>query len=163
MQSFIAQVGASNGGLCGYDAGERIKGRKRHMITDTLELMLFELVHSADIQNCDGAPDLFRAIRYRFPWLRHMFADGGYSGTKLHKALASQGNWTIEVIRRCDATEGFKGLSRRWIVERTVERFGRCRRLARDRETSIESSAAWICNASIRIMTRRLTTYCHYS
>lgn len=90
-----------SGGVCGYDAGKKIKGRKRHIITDTLGLMLFVLVHSADIQDRDGAPDVLKAIRYRFPWLRHVFADGGYSGAKLRKALNGHGKWTIEVIGRC--------------------------------------------------------------
>src|SRR5471030_76492 len=68
-----------SGGVCGYDAGKKIKGRKRHIITDTLGLMLFVVIHTADIQDRDGAPLVLKAIRYRFPWLRHVFADGGYA------------------------------------------------------------------------------------
>jgi putative transposase len=63
-----------SGGPRGYDAGKKTKGRKRHIITDTLGLMLFVLVHTADIQDRDGAPELLKAVRYRFPWLRHVFA-----------------------------------------------------------------------------------------
>ena len=81
--------------------------------------MLFVLVQSADIQDRDGAPDVLIAIRYRFPWLRPVFADGGYSGAKLRKALNGQGKWTIEVIRRSDTAQGFEALPRRWVVERT--------------------------------------------
>ena len=77
-----------SGGIAGYDAGKRLKGRKRHIVTDTLGLMLFVLVHAADIQDRDGAVDLVKAIRHRFPWLRHLFADGGYAGDKLATALA---------------------------------------------------------------------------
>lgn len=152
-----------SGGICGYDAGKKVKGRKRHIITDTLGLMLFVLVHSADIQDRDGAPDVLKAIRYRFPWLRHVFADGGYAGDKLRAALAGKGDWTIEIIKRSDVAKAFRVLPRRWVVERTFGWFGRCRRLAKDWETSIESSTAWTYIASIRVMTRRLATYCHYS
>lgn len=98
---------------------KKIKRRKRHIITDTLGLMLFVLVHAADIQDRDGAPGLIKAIRHRFPWLRHVFADGGYAGEKLHAALVGNGNWTIEIIKRSDAAKGFKVLPRRWVVERT--------------------------------------------
>ena len=91
-----------SGGVCGYDAGKKIKGRKRHIITDTLGLMLFVLVYAADIQDRDAAPDVLKAIRYRFPWLRHVFADDGYAGEKLRTALAGKGNWSIEIIKRSD-------------------------------------------------------------
>lgn len=152
-----------SGGPRGYDAGKKTKGRKRHIITDTLGLMLFVLVHTADIQDRDGAPELLKAVRYRFPWLRHVFADGGYAGEKLHNALRGNGDWTIEIIKRCDAAKGFEVLPRRWVVERTFGWFGRCRRLAKDWEHSIKSSSAWINIASIRIMIRRLATYCYPS
>ncbi|WP_374763751.1 IS5 family transposase [Yunchengibacter salinarum] len=152
-----------SGGVSGYDAGKKIKGRKRHIITDTLGLMLFVLVHAADIQDRDGAPDLLKAIRHRFPWLRHVFADGGYAGDKLRSALAGCGEWTVEIIRRSDAAKGFQILPRRWVVERTFGWFGRCRRLAKDWEKSVKSATAWVTIASIRVMTRRLATYCAIS
>ncbi len=149
------------GGVCGYDAGKKIKGRKRHIITDTLGLMLFVIVHSAAIQDRDGAVDVIKAIRYRYPWLRHVFADGGYAGPKLTDALNGNGDWTIEVIKRSDKAEGFVLLPRRWVVERTFAWLGRCRRLAKDWEKSIESSTAWALIAHIRILTRRLGRYCY--
>src|SRR5471032_920934 len=132
-----------SGGVCGYDAGKKIKGRKRHIITDTLGLMLFVVIHTADIQDRDGAPLVLKAIRYRFPWLRHVFADGGYAGDKLREALKGQGEWTIEIIKRSDKAKGFEVLPRRWVVERTFAWLGRCRRLAKDWEKTIESSTAW--------------------
>ena len=152
-----------SGGVCGYDAGKKVKGRKRHIITDTLGLMLFVLVHTADTQDCDGAPDLLKAIRYRFPWLRHVFADGGYAGQKLRAALQGTGDWTIQIIKRSDTARGFEVLPRRWVVERTFAWLGRCRRLAKDWERSIESATAWVNIASIRIMVRRIATYCYVS
>jgi len=147
-----------SGGISGYDAGKKLKGRKRHIVTDTLGLMLFVLVHAADIQDRDGAVDLVKAIRHRFPWRRHLFADGGYAGDKLATALAELGRWTLEIVKR--PAEGFVLLPRRWVVERTFAWLGRCRRLAKDFERSIESSAAWALVAHIRRLTRLIARHC---
>ena len=150
-----------SGGICGYDAGKKIKGRKRHILTDTCGFLVFILVHAADIQDRDGAVDVLKAVRSRFPWLRHIFADGGYAGDKLKDALAPMGKWTLEIIKRSDTAKGFKLLPRRWVVERTFAWLGRCRRLAKDWETSIASSTAWAQIASIRMIVRRTAKYCY--
>ena len=133
-----------SGGFSGYDAGKKIKGRKRHIVTDTNGLMVGCVVHKADIQDRDGAPQVLASIRFSYPWMRHIFADGGYAGQKLEKALEKCGEWTIEIIRRSDKAKGFEILPRRWVVERTFAWLGRCRRLAKDWEKLIESSKAWI-------------------
>ncbi|QDG94716.1 IS5 family transposase (plasmid) [Rhizobium sp. NIBRBAC000502774] len=148
-----------SGGIRGFDAGKKIKGRKRHIIVDTLGLMVGLMVHSADIQDRDGAPDLLKSIRDRWPWLLHVFADGGYAGHKLKKQLQKIGKWTLEIIKRSDKAKGFEILPRRWVVERTFAWLGRCRRLAKDFETSIASAQAWITIAHIRMLTRRLARY----
>jgi len=119
----------------GFDAGKRIKGRKRPIVVDTLGLV----VHGAGVQDRDGAPFVLSAIRHRWPWLRHVFADGGYAGQKLRKALKTIDDWRIEIIRRSDKADWFEVLPRRWGVERTFARFGRCRRLAKDWERFIRS------------------------
>jgi len=150
-----------SGGIQGYDAGKKVKGRKRHILTDTCGFLVFILVHAADIQDRDGAVDVLKAVRFRFPWLRHIFADGGYAGDKLKDALADNGNWTIEIIKRSDTAKGFVLLPRRWVVERTFAWLGRCRRLAKDWEASIASSTAWALIASIRMITRRTARYCY--
>lgn len=150
-----------SGGVCGYDAGKKVKGRKRHIVTDTVGFLLFIVVHAASIQDRDGAPEVLKGLSRRFPWLRHIFADSGYAGDKLMLALAGQGKWTIEVIKRSDKAEGFEVLPRRWVVERTFAWLGRCRRLAKDWEKSIESSTAWATIASIRMLTRRIARRCH--
>jgi transposase len=150
-----------SGGVSGYDAGKKVKGRKRHIVTDTCGFLIFILVHAADIQDRDGGVDVLAAIRYRFPWLRHIFADGGYAGDKLRCALASMGQWTVEIIKRSDTAKGFKVLPRRWVVERTFAWLGRFRRLAKDWETSVASSTAWALIASIRMLTRRTAKYCY--
>lgn len=135
------------GGPRGYDAGKRIKGRKRHIATDTAGNLLDALVHPADIQDRDGAPDLIEQCRDAYPSLVRFFADGGYAGPKLENA--------IEIIRRSDVRR-FIVLPRRWVVERTIAWPNRCRRLAKDWEASIASSEAWLVIASIRRMTRRI-------
>ncbi len=114
------------------DAGKRIKGRKRHILTDTGGLLVTALVHGANIQDRDGAPAVLASIRYAFPWLRHVFADGAYGGPKLRGALEKIGDWTVEIIKRSESAKGFKVLLRRWVVERTFAWLGRCRRLAKD-------------------------------
>ena len=151
-----------SGGICGYDAGKKIKGRKRHIVTDTLGFLLLVLVHAADIQDRDGAPMVLKAMRHRFPWLRHIFADGGYAGDKLKQALVGIGEWTIQIIKRSDGTKGFHVLPRRWVVERTFAWLGRCRRLAKDWEKSTQSSTAWLHVASIRMLSRRIAKYWIY-
>ncbi len=154
---------AENGGPRGYDAGKRIKGRKRHILTDTTGLMVGLVVHPANIQDRDGAVPLLMSVRRFYPFLRHVFADGGYAGDKLKQALKGKGNWTIEIVRRCDNQKGFKVLPRRWVVERTFAWLGRCRRLAKDFEATIESATAWTLIAHIRILIRRLARYCYVS
>ena len=152
-----------SGGVRGYDAGKKIKGRKRHIITDTLGLMVATVVHGADIQDRDGAPAVLASIRKPFPWLRHIVADGGYAGKKLRRALSKMGDWTIEIIKRSDTAKGFAVLPRRWVVERTFAWLGRCRRLAKDWETTTASAEGWMMVAHIRLTTRRLARYCYRS
>lgn len=144
------------GGICGYDAGKKIKGRKRHILTDTVGLLIGVVVHSAGIQDRDGAPQVLSSIRKSHPWLRHVFADGGYAGPKLKDALTKIGTWTIEIVKRSDKAEGFELIPRRWVVERTFAWLGRNRRLAKDFEKLIKSAVAWILVAHIKLLTRRL-------
>lgn len=148
-----------SGGPRGFDAGKRIKGRKRHIATDTLGLMVGAVVHPADMQDRDGAPLVLRAIRHAWPWLRHVFADGGYAGPKLRDAMKGHGDWDIEIIKRSDTASGFEVLPRRWVIERTFAWLGRSRRLAKDWEATTASSEAWLLIAHIRILVRRLARY----
>lgn len=144
------------GGPRGYDAGKCIKGRKRHLITDTNGLLVGAIVHAASIQDRDGAPALLASIRSTLPWLRNVFADGGYAGPKLKAELAKMGTWCLKIIKRSDTAKGFELLPRRWVVERTIAWLNRNRRLAKDFEASIESAIAWIMIASIKMLSRRI-------
>ncbi len=116
------------------------------------------MAHTADIQDRDGAPDVLASIRHSFPWLRHVFADGGYAGDKLRAALTKIGKLTLEIIKRSDRAKGFELLPRRWVVERTFAWLGRNRRLAKDFERTIESATAWLYLASIQLMKRRIAS-----
>ena len=149
-----------SGGVCGYDAGKKVKGRKRHIITDTIGLMLFVIVHAANIQDRDGACDLVKAIRYRFPWLRHLLPMAPMPAETARGALRT---WRVEYRdhQTLRPAKGFVVLPRRWVVERTFAWLGRCRRLAKDWERNIEVSTAWTLVASIRLMTRRLARHCY--
>ena len=146
------------GGPRGYDAGKKIKGRKRGLVTDTIGLPVALAVHPANIQDRDGAVPLLDGLRKRWPWLRHVFADGGYAGEKLVDALSDKGKWAIEIVRRSDKAEGFEVLPRRWVVERTLAWLSRNRRLAKDFEATIESAVAWLQLACVKLLTRRLAT-----
>ena len=145
-----------SGGPKGYDAGKKVKGRKRHIVTDTAGYLVGLVVHSANIQDRDGAVDVLASIRRLYPWLRHIFADGGYAGDKLKQALATMGRWTVQIVKRSDTAQGFKVLPRRWVVERTLAWLNRCRRLAKDFEATIESATAWTLVAHVRRLTRSL-------
>jgi transposase len=84
----------------GFDAGKKVMGRKRHILTDTEGHLLAAQVHTADIQDRDGAAPLLTSVRGLLPWLRHIFADGGYAGPKLEAELAGNGCWDLEIVRR---------------------------------------------------------------
>ena len=145
------------GGPRGFDAGKRVKGRKRHILTDTNGLLVAASVHPADVQDRDGAVPLLASIRRLQPWLRHVFADGAYAGAKLADRLAGLGRWTLAIVKRSDTASGFELLPRRWVVERSFAWLGRNRRLAKDFENSITTAVAWIMIASVKLITRRLT------
>jgi len=145
-----------SGGPRGIDAGKRIKGRKRHIVTDTEGFLLAVLVHEANIQDPHGAVPLLRALRRRFPRLDHIFADRIYRGPQLRSAIADCGPWSIEIVERPPGVKGFQLLPRRWVIERTFAWLGRSRRLAKDFEATIASATAWLILASIRLLSRRL-------
>ena len=145
-----------SGGPRGFDMAKRIKGRKRHIVTDTEGSLLAVLVHPANLQDNHGAVPLLRIIGRMFPKLRHLFADRVYRGPKLLDAIADLGKWTIEIVTRSQSVGTFRAEPRRWVVERTFAWFSRNRRLAKDFEASIASAEAWVLIASIRLLSRRL-------
>jgi putative transposase len=132
-----------------------VKGRKRHIVVDTLGLLLVVVVHSADIQDRDGAKLVLRQLLGRFPRLRLIWADGAYAGELVGWAYA-WGGWLVEVVKRTMNRRRFVVLPRRWVVERTLGWLGRNRRLSKDYEALPESSEAWVHIAMIHLMLKRL-------
>src|ERR1700681_2452191 len=145
-----------SGGPCGYDAGKKIKGRKRHIVTDTDGSLLAVQVHAANIQDVHGAVPLLKYIGMLFPKLRHIFADRVYRGKQLPAAIAAFRKWVIEIVTRSQSVGTFKAEPRRWVIERTLAWLNRCRRLSKDFEKTIASAEAWVLLASIRVLSRRL-------
>ena len=132
--------------------GKKINGRKRHILVDKLGLLLLVVVHAANLQDRDGARLLLARAAFRFPRLRLIWADGGYAG-QLIEWVSRMCRWTLEVVKRTELP-CFKVLPRRWVVERT---FNRWRRLSKDYERTTASGEGFVYLASIGIMVRRMT------
>jgi len=143
------------GGPHGYDAGKKVNGRKRHILVDTLGFLLLVVVHSANIQDRDGAKLLLEKVKGRFPRLQLIWADGGYAG-KLVGWVKQTLGWVLDIVKRDEKVKGFKVLPHRWIVERTLAWLGRFRRLSKDYERLAETSEALIYAAMVHLMIRRL-------
>lgn len=157
------------GGPAGYDGGKKVTGRKRHLLVDTLGLVLLAVVHPADVADRDGARlVLTAALAATFPRLAHLWADAGYRGALVPWITATLG-WTVAIVKhrsrwvRVPADQepppwpkGFQVLPRRWVVERTFAWLGRNRRLSKDYEGLSATTEAWIYLAMCRLMLRRL-------
>ena len=142
-------------GTRGYDAGKKINGRKRHIVTDTLGLLLVVLVTAASVQDRDGGRGILKLLKAALPGVRHIFADGGYQGQLI--ALAKRA-WEIvvEVVKKPAEQVGFAVLPRRWVVERTFSWLLRWRRLVRDYERLPETHEAFVKWAMVGLMLNRL-------
>jgi transposase len=151
---------SSEGGeAIGYDAGKRVRGRKRHLLVDTLGLLLVAMVHSASVQDRAGAKLVLTGVKRRFPLLGLVWVDGGYVNSVdaglVDWAARTEGIEVVAVPRNADV-KGFQVLPRRWVVERTFGWLTRCRRLARDYERKTAHAEAMIKFAMIRLMAARL-------
>ena len=135
--------------------GKKVKGRKRHILVDTMGLLLTVVVHAANIQDRDGAKHVLERAKQRFSRLCLIWADGGYAG-KLIDWVQHLCGWTLEIVARDRDVKGFQVLPRRWVVERTFAWIGRYRRLSKDYEALLETSEAMVHMAMIRLMARRL-------
>jgi len=139
----------------GYDAGKKVNGIKRHLLVDTLGLVLTVMVLTADIQDRDGARLLLEKVKGRFPRLQKIWADGGYTGT-LVEWVKQFCHWVLDIVKRNDTVKGFAVLPHRWIVERTFGWLNRFRRLSKDYERLPASGEAMVYLAMITLMTKRL-------
>jgi transposase len=147
-----AVVGA---GSRGYDGGKKINGRRRHLICDTIGLLLMINVTAGDVTDRQAATDMLPALHGRFPTITKLWADSGYTGTLITWALAAL-HLVVTVIKRSDDVSGFVVLPHRWVVERTFGWLLRSRRLARDYERRPDSSEAMIRWSMTMLMIRRL-------
>ena len=141
----------------GYDAGKKIKGKKRHLLVDTQGLLLHALVHAADIQDRDGGVLVMATLFGLYPFLLKLYADGGYQGAAFQAGVKRALHQVdVEIVKRSDKAKGFAVLPKRWIVERTIAWLNRCRRLAKDWECLNRKALAFLRLASIRLMLRKL-------
>jgi putative transposase len=140
-----------SGGPRGYDAGKKIKGRKRHAMMDTDGRGLTLDNHPASIQDRDGAPPLMRMSRCRWPFVQLAFMDSGYAADRVGAAAIC-----VEIVRKPKGQIGFAVHARRWVVEGFFAWIGRNRRLAKDFEASIASASAFLYAASVIILLRRI-------
>ena len=150
---------AEGGEAIGYDAGKRVRGRKRHLLVDTGGLLLHRVVHSASVQDRAGARQVLTGISALFPLLALVWVDGGYVNrvdAGLIDWAARTQNLQLVVVPRNADVRGFQVLPRRWVVERTFGWLTRCRRLARDYERTTAHAEAMIDVAMIRLMAARL-------
>ena len=151
-----AERGGADIDPIGYDAGKKVKGIKRHILVDTLGMMLMGQIQSASVQDRDGALPVLAEARRLFPFIQKIFADGGYQGEATATAVALIGHWELEIVKRSDIAKGFIVLPKRWIVERTFGWLGRCRRLSKHFENLTRSALAFLRLAMIRLMMRRI-------
>jgi transposase len=143
------------GGPRGYDAGKKVMGRKRHSMVDTDGRVLKLLVHTADVQDRDGAVPLLKQSRSRHPFVEHAFADSTYNSPRVADATSI----SIEIVRKFADQSGFVVHPRRWVVERTFAWINRNRRLAKDFERSIASATAFLYAAAAMLLVRRIGRY----
>jgi len=146
------------GGEAGYDGGKKIKGRKRHIVVDTLGLLLAVAVTAANLDDGTHAPRVLGKLEAaQYPRLKVILADNKYNNRTLEEWLRLQGvSYTIQVVMKAEGTPGFVPVKIRWVVERAIAWLGRCRRLSKDYEYNTSSSETWIKIAAIQQMTRRL-------
>jgi len=141
----------------GYDGGKKVSGRKRHIIVDSLGMLLAVLVTSAAVDDAVAAKDVLAAVDSEgFPRLRTVYADNKYHNYDLYDWVDDNVNYQLQIVRRPKDVEGFVHLPQRWVVERTFSWLGRSRRLSKDCEKRTDTSAAMVKIAMIHLMVRRL-------
>ncbi len=147
---------AEGGYALGYDAGKKVTGRKRHIVVDTLGLLLCVVVHSAAVQDYDGARSVLDGIKNKFRRLKVVFADSAYGKCGLPDWFLENSRCLLQTVLRPVGCKGFVILPKRWIVERTFAWLARYRRTSKDYERRTENSEAVMHIAMISLMSKRL-------
>jgi putative transposase len=148
---------SAHGGPVGYDAAKKIKGRKRHLLVDTLGMVLAVKVTPASTPERTGGLAVLASVLGWLKWFKKLWVDGGYSGEDFaKKAREHRPALVVEVVKRNEVAQGFEVLPKRWIVERTFAWLMQNRRLVRDHETTESSAEAFVHIAMIRLMLNRL-------
>jgi putative transposase len=142
--------------ISGYDGHKRVKGRKRHLVVDTLGLPIAVYVTPADLSDSAGARKLLSGLAPLLPRLKKIWADAAYRGKELADWCKQYGGWELEIVEREPGTQGFQVQPRRWVVERSFAWLSRNRRLARDYERRVQTSETFIELAATRLVLRRL-------
>lgn len=145
-------------GVRGFDAGKKIKGRKRHLAVDTLGLPIESQITAASVQDRDALAPMLAAVHRNSPWVAMSFVDGGYQDDDAQRAAFEASRISLTVVKRTDKqATGFIVLPKRWVVERTLGWLNRARRLSKDFEATIESSLAWLQLALAFLLMRRIS------
>jgi transposase len=141
------------------DGGKKIKGRKRHIMVDTLGLVMMVVVTAANVSDQQGARLIFERLsswQQRMKRMVLIWVDGTYDGVAFMKWTMDTYHWVLETVKRSDNAKGFVLLPKRWVVERTWGWLNWCRRLSKDYEILPETAETFIYVAMIRIMLKRL-------
>lgn len=142
------------GGVRGFDAHKRVKGRKRHILVDTLGLPIASRVEPAGMSDRRAGARLLAGLGPLFPRIQTVVADAGHESRKLARELMQQNGWKLQIVKRRERAFKITGLT--WIVERSFAWLGRNRRLSKDYEYTVQSSETMIDIAAIRLMLNRL-------
>ena len=158
MDSQSVKTVEESAGIRGYDAHKCVKGRKRHLLVDTLGLPIACYVTPADLSDPQGARRLLAGRKYFVPRLEKIWADAAYRGKDLAEWGQQQGGWKLEIVERESGSHGFSIQPRRWVVERSFAWLIRNRRLAKDYERKVQTSETLIEIAAIRLILRRFAS-----
>ena len=143
----------------GYDGGKRISGRKRHILVDSMGLLLAVIVTSAAVDDGVAAKELLGTVESEtFPRLETVYADNKYHNMRLYDWMEANVDYRLHIVRRPENTRGFVRLPQRWVAERTFAWLGRSRRLSKDHEKLVETSQAMVKISMVHLMVRRLAT-----
>jgi transposase len=156
MDAQSVKTVAESGGIRGYDVHKCVKGRKRHLLVDTLGLPLSFYVTPANVHDTVGARCLLAGLKYFVPRLTKIWADQAYQGHNLADWCRATGDWELEVVKRSSEVRGWSQQPKRWIVERTFAWLLRSRRLVVDYERKVQTSETFIEVAMIRLLLARL-------